>query len=115
MKVNIHTEIISSLLDRPDEWKFDTNPTYPYIKHKSGFELSFMSNSPEVFSPDWAKGIKFSLDESKMLVNIIVDLKKERDNKTQGQAEQRVANMLNKKSSPSPYAYSSDKPWWKFW
>ena len=35
IRKNVHTEIMNSLLEHPEEWKFDDNPKHKIIYHKN--------------------------------------------------------------------------------
>ncbi len=103
MKIDVGNAVLESLLERPEEWEFDTGATRKYITHRaSGFELAFYGSSVDVFSPDWARLHKFKGDTAQLIHNAILLLKKEWEEGNVADVENRILKMVELKPKPKP-------------
>lgn len=101
MKLDVDNAILESLLERPEEWEFNSNPSHKFIKHqKSGFQLEFFRKRPLIFAPDWAKLHILKDDTACLIYNAITLLKKERDDAVIEDTENRILVMLDNKETP---------------
>jgi len=91
---NPNVFVLDSLLEHPDDWKFDKDPTYKFITHKSGFCLNFHYPLPEVFDPEWAKLYKFSDEDGRLVTKAILSLQKERNDAAKTKLGSKIAKMF---------------------
>lgn len=106
MKQHTVTEIVDSLFENPNEWKFsDDDITSRFIHHKSGFALHVASVShASVWMPREARFIKFSNEEMRLISSAVKSLREERIDKLQNKTRASIANML---------VLKENLPWWK--
>ena len=94
MKMDVDNTILESLLERPEEWEFDDDPTRCYIKHKkSKFELAFHV-IPKIWAPDWAKLHVFDKDNRALIKKAILSLREERSAIASSAVDDRILKML---------------------
>jgi len=93
---NPGTVVLDSLLEHPEDWEFDKGLDAKYIHHKSKFELS-LHGAPKVWSPDWAKGFVFSLEDQKMIMKVIRSLQEERNNAAKKDLSNKIVKLLESK------------------